>query len=281
MFLLLFISIARLFCFHHNLDTPVLFCYTHFSIKIRNGVYIMTPALVAVFLGACVVGAIIQTVSGFGFGIFVMTIFPYLFPSYAGSVATSGLLSLSSTTVCTIRMWKHINWKQVFISLIGYTVTSYLVTTFSMGKDELLMKALVVVLILMSMYFLFLNGKISIKAKPVNGILAGGLGGVLSGLFGMGGPPMVVYLLAVSKDTDEYLATIQTYFTLSGIFITTVRIIKGIITWDIVKYWALGSLAVACGIYVGQKIYQRLNADSLRKCVYAFMVFSGITMLFK
>ena len=41
-------------------------------------------------------GTVVQTVSGFGFAIFVLTFFPYFMPSTAESVATAAMLSLTT-----------------------------------------------------------------------------------------------------------------------------------------------------------------------------------------
>ena len=38
--------------------------------------------------------AFVQRVSGFGFGIFIMTVLPYIMPSYGEATALSGLMAM-------------------------------------------------------------------------------------------------------------------------------------------------------------------------------------------
>ena len=43
--------------------------------------------------------AFVQRVSGFGFGIFIMTVLPYLMPSYGEATALSGMLALVTSAI--------------------------------------------------------------------------------------------------------------------------------------------------------------------------------------
>ena len=109
--------------------------------------------------------------------------------------------------------------------------------------------------------------------------IAGGLGGLLGGLFGTGGPPMVVYLLASSESKEEYLGTIQAYFALTNVSTILVRAWNGMITPPVIQYWAVGLIALALGVLAGQKLFRRLDGEKLKKVVYLFMIGSGIVML--
>ena len=65
----------------------------------------MTLTTLLIFLAATFTGSTIQAVSGFGFGIFVMTIFPYILPS-ATCAALSTMLSVTSSVYIAIKLRK-------------------------------------------------------------------------------------------------------------------------------------------------------------------------------
>lgn len=240
----------------------------------------MDMGSIALFLLTVFVGTVIQGISGFGFGIFVMMVFPFLLPNYTAGVTISGMLSIVSNAAIAIRMRKHVAWKKLWIPLIANVAVSTAAILFSVGQsDALLKKLLGVFLILMSLYFLFLGGKFTIRPTGRNGAIAGALGGLLGGLFGTGGPPMVVYLLSSSESNEEYLGTIQTYFALTNVSTIIIRACNGMMTPLTVQYWAIGLLALAIGFFVGQKLFRRLDGAKLKKIVYIFMIFSGIVML--
>lgn len=68
-------------------------------------------------------------------------------------------------------------------------------------------------LIILSIYFIRFSDRVRLKPSPVTAAVCSGLSGLCSGMFGIGGPPMVVYYLSVLGNSKElYLATTQMYF---------------------------------------------------------------------
>lgn len=132
----------------------------------------------------------------------------------------------------------------------------------------------------LSIYFMFFERKIKIKESKTAGFIAGSLGGILSGFFAMGGPPVVAYLLQTSKDSESYLAEAQVYLATSNIFAAVVRLANGMITFSVMKYWAMGITAVLLGTLLGRRVAKHINGKLLKRLVYGFMAVSGITMLF-
>ena len=59
-------------------------------------------------------------------------------------------------------------------------------------------KILGIMLLVLSVYFLFFKGKIKLPSDPQYGFLAGLIGGITNGLFGAGGPPVVIYRLGAT-----------------------------------------------------------------------------------
>lgn len=234
------------------------------------------------FLAAVAGGAFVQAASGFGFGIFVMMFFPLCLPNYGMCVTLSGLLSIGTTVVTTIQYRQYIAWRKLLIPSICFCVISAVIITIAAGQADSLMKRLLGgALILLSMYFLFLGKNMKIHATPAAGVAAGSLSGLLSGLFSIGGPPMVVYLLAGTDSKEEYLATIQAYFTVTNLFTLAVRAMNGMVTKTVFSYAALGLVGIALGVFLGRKVFRKLDANRLRFIVYLFMAASGVITLVK
>ena len=59
-------------------------------------------------------GSLIQRTTGFGFGIFVMTLLPFLMPSFGEATTLSGLLALSTSFVTCLKMRGLIIWKHLW-----------------------------------------------------------------------------------------------------------------------------------------------------------------------
>ena len=135
-----------------------------------------------------------------------------------------------------------------------------------------------VVLIALSFYFMFFNKRIKIKPNFQNGLLAGAMGGILGGLFSTGGPPAVLYLSNATKDNITYFATIQFYFCFTNLYATTMRVVNGIITTDILLYAVIGMIGCMVGNFIGRNVFDKFDSDRLKQIIYIGMIISGVLM---
>lgn len=225
-------------------------------------------------------GGFVQRVSGFGLGIFVMLFFPHLLTNYTMGAAVSCLMSVVGSSYNSLRYRENIRFRLVLPLVCAAAVTIPIAVYFSAAAPEALMKRLLgIVLVGLSVYFLFFSKKIRIRPTVPNGILAGALGGTLNGLFSTGGPPVVLYLVHAAQDPKIYFATIQFYFALTNLYSSVVRFLNGIITWEVMAWFGLSLIGWAVGDFTGSKVFARLNAESLKKVIYIGMILSGILML--
>ena len=114
-----------------------------------------------------------------------------------------------------------------------------------------------------------------------NGFIAGALSGTLESLFCVGGPPIVLYLLTVSKDVRRYTASVQAWFAVTEIFLLYMRYINGLITPTAVQYSAIGLLAIPPGIYLGSKLLNHMNPQRLKNIVYTIMLIYGSILILR
>ena len=231
--------------------------------------------LIPVGIGA----GFIQRVSGFGLGIFAMLFMPYLMPTGAAA-AVSCIFSCGTSTYNGLKYRRDVNFRTLIPLLCAALAVIPLAVSLSAGVPEKQMKALLgVALIALSIYFLFFSQKVHIRPTALNGVLFGGLGGFLNGLFSTGGPPVVLYLVHAAPDKMVYFATIQFYFAVTNIYSTVVRLMNGIITWDVVIYAAVGLVGCAIGDRLGVRVFDKLNGQRVKQVVYIGMIISGILMI--
>lgn len=231
----------------------------------------------------CCGGAtIIQTVSGFGFGIIVMALMPHFVSSTTACAAMVGIICIVSSVLIAYRHRKKLNVKMALLPLLVYFPVSYFVIR-SVGtvQEGALRKLLGIVLIILSLYFFFFSSRLHIRPVARNGLIAGAVSAVLGGMFSTGGPPMAVYNLAISGDNKEqYLANMQTFFVVTSIYNTTVRAAHGYVTKEVLLLSTVGIIASFGGLWIGNRIFDRINVAQQRKMVYSLMLISGITLLF-
>lgn len=222
----------------------------------------------------------VERTTGFGFGIFIMTMLPFLMPSYGEATTLSGLLALTTTLIICVRMWKVITWKHLWPILITFIIVSA-GPVFLLSRMEIrsLTKLLGIVLILISIYFLCLGGRIRIKPTVKNQIITGSLSGLMGGFFGMQGPPAVLYFISSEKDKDRYMAVISAYFCLGNLAMTVYRATNGFFTATVSRAYLAGIIGVFIGTWIGTKVFNRIPAKIFRYIVYSYIGISGIIIL--
>ena len=225
-------------------------------------------------------GGFIQRVTGFGLGIFVMLFLPHLFEKHTEAAAISTLFSCVASSYNAIRYRKSIPLKTVLPVLITALIVIPFAVKFAVYVSANIFDILLgSVLILLSLYFLFFSKRIKLKPTVVNGCIAGSLSGALTGLFSTGGPPIVLYLTNATNDPMVYLAATQFFFAVTGIYATATRAISGVLTWELLLYAAIGMVGCMTGNLLGKFVFDKLNADRLKKVIYLAMIVSGILMI--
>ena len=230
----------------------------------------------------CIGASFVQRVTGFGFGIFIMTWLTALMPSYGEATALSGILaSVTSLLVC-IRMWRNIRWSHLWLILAAFMLVSAgSIFTLSKIHDSILNVILGIALIGASIYFLFISSHIRLRPTAGTQVVAGSLSGSMGGFFAMQGPPAVLYFLAAETDKNHYMATVQTYFLMGNIGMALVRASTGFVTPAVGHGFVCGICGVVIGNVLGALVFRRLSIKWLRTLVYIYLAVSGVMILLR
>ncbi len=225
-------------------------------------------------------GGFVQRVSGFGLGIFTMMFLPHFIPTHTAAATISALFSCGTSVYNTICNRKKIAFKtalpMLLAAMISIPIAVWLSSRITAGSFELLLG---IVLIVLSLYFLFFDNRIKIKPTVPGGIFSGALGGTLGGFFSTGGPPAVLYLTHATPDNSTYFATIQFYFAVTNIYATVNRAVSGFMTRQVLLLAAIGLLGCMMGNFVGKLVFDKLDSKKLKTIIYAGMIVSGILMI--
>lgn len=225
-------------------------------------------------------GGFVQRVSGFGLGIFVMLFFPYFMPSHAAAATVSCMLSCGASGYNTLRYRRNVDFRAVLPMLIAAFATLPFAVMLSANVPATIFEKLLgALLVLLSIFFLFLRDRINLRPGIAAGAGAGALSGVLNGLFSTGGPPVVLYLTAALKDKNVYFASIQFFFFATNVYSVIFRAINGMLTLSVLLDFGVSLVACLFGNFLGRLLFDRLNPDVLRLIIYVGMAISGVIML--
>lgn len=233
----------------------------------EQALLVMLPALA---------GGLIQGVTGFGAGIVIMIFLPQLLPV----TQAAGISTAICTVLCMTMAWryrKHAQLKQVVGPAVLYLAVSSACVLVAQGIDQQLMKGILgAFLVVLALYFLLAQSAANFKPEGFVAVLCIVISGLCDGLFGVGGPLMVIYFMARTKDSGEYLGTIQAFFALATLYITIFRFATGVITPLHLPLIAAGIVGVLAGLTVANYIVSRLNPSLVRQLTYAVIGLSGL-----
>lgn len=225
-------------------------------------------------------GSFVQRTTGFGFGIFIMTLLPFLMPSYGEATALSGLLALTTSVIISIRMRRYITWKRLIPILLTFiAISSAAICILTRIQEGVLRKILGIVLIIVALYFSFFSRKIKLKSTLPYQVGAGALSGIMGGFFGMQGPPAVLYFISSEPDKNHYMAMAQTYFLLGNIMMTAVRASQGFLTAVVFRNYFFCIAAVLAGTFIGSLAFRHIPGKVFPYIVYSYIGISGLIII--
>jgi len=234
----------------------------------------------ALYALTCFIGAMLQSLCGFGSGILAMSVLPHFYHSYTLSLVLSTFLSFAICISIVMKEYKYVNIRMLIPIIIGNILATTSIMYFWDGSANYTMKKILGgFLILLSLYFIFFNRDIKIKPAFKTGLLSGLLGGTGNSFFSMGGPPVVAYLIITSRDNKEYIASLQAYFSFSATYVTISRYMRGMVTEDVWPIFFAGLPFIFIGIWIGRKLFGMLDEKKLKLVVYTLMALSGAVMI--
>lgn len=239
----------------------------------------MSPTLLKLLL-LSIGASFVQRTTGFGFGIFIMTMLPALMPSYGEATTLSGILAMTTSLIIVLQKHKSIVWNRLWPILLTFILFSTLaIFVLKRMKYSILSTLLGITLIAVSIYFAFFSKHIQVKPTLPMQITTGTLSGLMGGFFGMQGPPAVLYFVSSEPDKEHYMAMTQIYFLLGNCMMTLTRAYNGFFTSSVATGYIYGLAGVFIGNLIGACVFRHLTGSLLRYIIYAYIGLSGILFL--
>lgn len=225
--------------------------------------------------------ALVQSTSGFGFGIVFMAITPLFLP-YTLSTTLSVFTCLFLQMSMIIKLRHHIQWKPVVIPAICAIIFSNIGVKMMVDIEAKTMAFILgSFLWVLAIYMIVIAPKVTLKQNIVTGAAAGTLSGFMTGMFAIGGPPMVAYYDTVFDDKLSYQGTLQMYFFINSFNTLLANIMYGNATKAMIPYACVSVTACLIGTFIGMKILNRISMKTVRKLAYIVMLCAGTYQLIK
>jgi uncharacterized membrane protein YfcA len=236
------------------------------------------------FLIVCLILAVAEAVYvllGFGAGLIAVGLLALLLPELRDAVVILLLVNLPAELYIVRTSWREISWRGVLILFagvaIGIPLGSWLLRW---GDPAFLLTVLGVFLVTVGSIFVVSPSRRGRDHRPWVAPPVGLLSGVLTGLFGTGGPPLVLYYQLGGADKTAFRSHLMAIFLLMTVVRVPSYAALGLVTAP--RLWSALAVmpAVLFGAFIGNRIHLSLEEGTFRRLVSGALVVIGLLLLF-
>jgi uncharacterized membrane protein YfcA len=189
----------------------------------------------------------------------------------------AAVLMLAADAYLIYHTRKDVNMRAFYIMavpvIIGVFFGAYML---SVLDSAVLKMALGVFIFLFAVKMLFFDGgRAARRLRKSLGSVAGFFGGLLDGVFGTGGPPIVMYL---TKKT--FRATCIMTFFVYHVFRVVGYSYFGIMTFETVQIGLLLIPGMILGSVLGMRIHPKLDEKTFSKLIAVMLLVIGVVLIF-
>jgi len=235
------------------------------------------------WLGACLVLLLAEGVYvsfGFGSGLIAVGLMALVLPGFRDVVVILLLVNIPVEIFVVVSSRAKIQWKRVAPTALGLLPGVPAGTwLLRQGDPSFLLVLLGLFLVAAGSAFLLLHRGESRRFPPWTGLPVGFSSGILAGLFGTGGPPIILFFQLQGTAKSVFRGNLMALF-----FFTTLVRGPSYVAGDLItapRAWsALAVLpAVALGAWLGNRVHIRMSESSFRRLVSVLLVLLGLGLL--
>jgi len=234
---------------------------------------------------ACLVLAFAETVYvllGFGAGLIAVGTLALVMPEIRDVVVMLLLVNLPAELWVVWESRREIAWRQVLTLFLGIAVGIPVgAWMLHIGDPSILLPVLGGLLVVVGSLFLAGRGwrprRLPSWAAPPVGLVSG----ILTGLFGTGGPPLIFYYQLSGAEKRVFRGNLMAIFMLMTLVRVPSYAALGLITPP--RFWSSAAVfpAVLLGAVIGHHVHISLDERTFRRLVSAALVLIGAVLLLR
>ncbi|MDO8875257.1 MAG: sulfite exporter TauE/SafE family protein [Pseudolabrys sp.] len=239
----------------------------------------MDGLVLAVFLLSVFIGGIVSGLAGFAMGLVVSGIWLHILTP----AQTAALIVGYGILVQSYSIWKlrhALNWRTVtpFIAggVIGVPIGAVLLTYMN---PDYLRTGVGVLLVTYSGFFLLRPTVHTVRTDLRADFGVGILNGVLGGLTGLAGPIITIWGQLRGWSKDEQRAIFQPVILAAFVLTAASLAVTGTFTIELIKIYLMGLPLLVAGVWLGLKLYGRLDEAAFRKVILYLLLLSGLVLI--
>jgi uncharacterized membrane protein YfcA len=234
---------------------------------------------------SCLIILMAQTIYvlfGFGLGLITVGLMALFIQPVTNVIVLILFIALPAEIYVVYQSWKNISWRGLFIIAAGVAIGTVLGTLIlKYGNPNFILTILAFFLIGSGIIFLIAQSDFVVHwpswCSPLIGISAG----LLDGMFGTGGPPLILYYQLSGMKKEAFRGHLMTLFLLMALVRYPAYALSGLITQPRFMSAVYVFPTILIGIWLGNRIHIRISEKRFRKMVSFGLIVLGIILLIK
>jgi uncharacterized membrane protein YfcA len=228
-----------------------------------------------VVAAATFLGGLIRGFSGFGSA---LVIAPVLSLAIGPLLAVPAVVLVHTLTTAQLvpGSWREIVWARVApLSIAGCLGIPLGVWALVTTDPDLMRRAISALTIVFAVVMLF-GWRYAKPAGPMLTASVGAAGGLLSGAGSIGGPPIILFLLAGPDSAATNRATFIYYFLFTQFAGLAVYWVAGILSWQTLWVALVMTPTLVLGTWIGEQMFGRASEALFRRVALLFLLAIGV-----
>ncbi|WP_068118071.1 sulfite exporter TauE/SafE family protein [Tropicimonas marinistellae] len=243
----------------------------------------LTPAFLALALGITFVAGFVKGTTGFAMPMIMISgLASFLSPE----LALAGLIlpTLVTNVMQALRdgiaaAWRAVRRFRIYFAVGGACIllAGQLVT----ALDPRIVYALIGIPIT-GFGLLQIVGwrpRIAPENQRVAEVGLGAASGIVGGISGVWGPPLVMYLTALGTPKAEQVRTQGVAFALAAVLLVATHLQSGVLNTRTLPFSGLMLVPALAGMWIGQRVQDGLDQEMFRKATLVVLMLAGLNLL--
>jgi uncharacterized protein len=238
----------------------------------------MDSGLIIIILSIVFISTLTRSTFGFGDALIAMPLLA-LFIDFKIATPLIALIAFFIAISILIKNWKKVEfksaWRLIIASLVGIPIGLWYLDDI----NENVIKLVLGIIVLLFAIYSILKPKLHQLNGEKYSWLFGFIAGILGGAYNTNGPPIVIYSSLKKWNPQNFRATLQGYFFITGIMVITGHGIAGNFTDAVLSYFAYCIPIVIFAVILGARINKKIPVERFHKYIYIILFILGIMLI--
>jgi uncharacterized protein len=228
--------------------------------------------------GIVILGGIMHGYTGWGGAMLMMPLMSLIYPPVEALalVVIGGLLMSVQLFPAASRL---VNWRDMRALYITLIIATPIGSMLLLYMDPGLVRKVIGASIIIASLLVMSGWQYRGTRGAISAMVFGGISGVANGFAGLGGPALVMYVMAFPSKPDIQRASVVISAGLIISIILITLLVNGVMDWDVVARGTILAPAQIFGGIMGARLFAFAPQEYFKKITLVAIVFLGVSAL--